>query len=201
MDKIQFIFEHEQLPTDFNPQLASEMDEVDKGLSKLKGLNMGYIQRIGPSGVAKKVTNLLSNHCNLLINSAEKSTIDVFQQEVSTRFFNLICKNIKRSIISTEGAITLISDLNMYYSFVAKLKQKSVLPYFVALKTIGQIYLISSDDAKAIGKLVSDLTVFNGIFTQEEIYEFVQRRADWLKIRKDVEKVIYGFGVSDCVLM
>lgn len=49
--------------------------------------------------------------------------------------------------------------------------------------------------------MISDLGKFQGLFTQEEIYEFVQRRADWIRVKRDVEKVMYGLGVKDCVIM
>ena len=75
-----------------------------------------------------------------------------------------------------------------------------VLPLFQSLKKVGNLYLISGEDSKAIGKLVSDLSKFNGIFNQEEIYEFVQRRKDWLVVKKDVEKVMYGLGLGDCLI-
>lgn len=76
-----------------------------------------------------------------------------------------------------------------------------VIPLFQSLKKVGSIYLIGGEDSKAIGKLVSDLSKFNGIFGQEEIYEFVQRRQDWPIIRRHVEKVMYGFGLGDCTIV
>ena len=72
--------------------------------------------------------------------------------------------------------------MNLYFKFInnyVKSNKRLVLPLYQALIKIGNIYLISGDDSKSIGKLVSDLSKFNGIFSQEEIYEFVQRRQDW----------------------
>jgi recyclin-1 len=105
-------------------------------------------------------------------------------------------------MISSTGAIILISDLNLYYDFIINvLRQKNITPLFVGLKEVAQLYLIQTKDSKELGKLIGDLNKFNGIFKQEEIYEFVQRRTDWFKIKKDVEKAMYGLGLIDCVIM
>ncbi|CAI4034235.1 hypothetical protein SMKI_10G0180 [Saccharomyces mikatae IFO 1815] len=187
MDEVSFVFKTMQLPDDYNPSLPS--------------IN-SPIRDIKPTKCAVRVVELLSNHCFLLTGATDKGTIDVYQQEIGERFFNEIVKHLKKSFISTEGAIWLICDLNYFYDFIAnKLKQKNVVPYFVGLKSIGQLYIISSKDSKELGKLISDLGKFNGIFTQEEIYEFVQRRSDWVRVRKDVEKVMYGLGIRDCCIM
>lgn len=141
---------------------------------------------------------------NLLVDSADKSVVDVFQQEIAERFFQVIVKLLKKRTISVAGATNLISDLNLYYEFMLehiKSNKRLIMPLYQALKKIGNLYLISGDDSKSIGKLVSDLSKFNGIFGQEEIYEFVQRREDWPLIKKYVEKVMYGFGFGDCTIV
>ncbi|QID85932.1 F-box protein: endocytic membrane traffic, recycling ReCYcling 1 [Saccharomyces pastorianus] len=187
MDEISFVFKTLQLPDDYNPPPPSTNSPI---------------RDIKPTKCAIRVVELLSNHCFLLTGATDKGTIDVYQQEIGERFFNEIVKHLKKSFISTEGAIWLICDLNYFYDFIAnKLKQKNVVPYFVGLKSIGQLYIISGKDSKELGKLISDLGKFNGIFTQEEIYEFVQRRSDWVRVRKDVEKVMYGLGIRDCCIM
>lgn len=159
---------------------------------------------IGPTNAAQKVIKLLDNNIDSLVNSADKSIIEVFQQEIAERFFQIIVRNLKKSVISESGALSLISDLNLYHDFMLahiKSNKKLVIPLYESLKKVGNIYLISGSDSKALGKLVSDLSKFNGIFTQEEIYEFVQRRKDWHVIKRDVEKVIYGFGLADCSII
>lgn len=187
MAEIEFLYNTLQLPNDFNPKTTNENETVTF---------------TGPTKCAEKVVVLLSNHMNLLNGSTEKGIIDIFQQEIGERFFQVIVKNIKKRIISTTGSIILISDLNLYYNFVINtLRQKNITPLFIGLKEIGQLYLISTDDSKELGKLIGDLSKFNGIFKQEEIYEFVQKRADWFKIKKDVEKAMYGLGITDCVIM
>lgn len=187
MDEISFVFKTLQLPDDYNPPPPSRNSPI---------------RDIKPTKCAIRVVELLSNHCFLLTGATDKGTIDVYQQEIGERFFNEIVKHLKKCFISTEGAIWLICDLNYFYDFITnKLKQKNVVPYFVGLKSIGQLYIISGKDSKELGKLISDLGKFNGIFTQEEIYEFVQRRSDWVRVRKDVEKVMYGLGIRDCCIM
>ncbi|AET37261.1 uncharacterized protein Ecym_1001 [Eremothecium cymbalariae DBVPG len=185
MDEILFVFNSNQLPEDFNPDPSTVKN-----------------REIKPSKCATMIVELLSNHFFLLTGATDKGTIDVFQQEVGERFFNEVVKNIKKNIISTDGAIFLICDLNYYYDFIAnKLKQKQIIPLFAGLKTVGQIFLVSNKDSKELGKMICDVGKFQGIFTQEEIYEFVQRRADWSRVRKDVERVMYGLAVSDCIIM
>lgn len=158
----------------------------------------------GPTMAAQKAVHILEQNIDLLVDSADKSVVEIFQQEVAERFFQAIVKLMKQSTISEQGAITLISDLNLFYDFITnhiKSNKRMVYPLFEALKKVGTIYLISGEDSKAIGQLVSDLSKFNGIFSQEEIYEFVQRRQDWPLIKKHVEKVMYGLSLVDCTIM
>lgn len=183
IDQVDFTFVTQQPASDFNPP-PSMSESID----------------IGPTDAAVQVVSLLSSHMTLLQGSTDKSVIDVFQQEVGHRFYGSICKQMKRKVVNTTGAIKLISDLNYYYSYIASLKQKELLPYFAALKEVGQLMLIDGHDAKALGQALSDLNRFRGVMKSEELLEFVQQRADWLIVKKEVEKVMYGFGV-DCVIM
>lgn len=158
----------------------------------------------GPTPAATQAVSILEQNIDLLVDSADKSVVEIFQQEVAERFFQVIVKLMKQSTVSEQGAVTLIFDLNLYYDFVTKhikSNKRMVYPLFEALKKVGTIYLISGEDSKAIGQLVSDLSKFNGIFSQEEIYEFVQRREDWPVIKKHVEKVMYGLSLADCTIM
>lgn len=158
----------------------------------------------GPTKAAQHAVQILEDNIDLLVDCADKPIVEVFQQEVAERFFQEIVKCLKRSTISVGGAITLIADLNLYYDFILahiKSNKRMIYPLFQALKKVGSIYLIGGEDAKAIGQLVSDLTKFNGIFSQEEIYEFVQRREDWPVIKKHVQKVMYGLSLIDCTIV
>ena len=181
MKEVEFILQTAQIPEDYNPVRSGE---------------------IKPTSCCVKVVELLNNHCFLLTGATDKGTIDVFQQEIGERLFNEIINHIKKNIISTEGAIYLICDLNYYYDFITKkLKQKNIVPLFAGLKSVGQLFIISGKDSKELGKMISDIAMFHGIFSQEEIYEFVQRRSDWIKVKRDVEKAMYGLGVKDCKIM
>lgn len=159
---------------------------------------------IGNSHAAKEAIKILDENMDLLVDSADRLIVEVFQQEVAERFFQIIVKVLKRSTISVDGAIVLISDLNLYYEFFyehIKTNKRMVMPFYLGLKNVGSLYLIGGEDSKAIGKLVCDMAKFNGIFRQEEIYELVQRRKDWPVIKKHVEKVMYGFGLGDCTIV
>ncbi|ODV81642.1 uncharacterized protein CANTADRAFT_24510 [Suhomyces tanzawaensis NRRL Y-17324] len=186
--------------------LVNEIDHVYKTNSVDADYNAApnTALSIGPTEAAKKAVKILDDNIDLLVDSADKSIVEVFQQEIAERFFQIIVKTMKNNTISVTGATNLISDLNLYYDFMVahiKSNKRMVLPLYQSLKKVGNIYLIGGTDSKAIGKLVSDLSKFNGIFGQEEIYEFVQRRQDWPQIRKHVEKVMYGFGLGDCTIV
>lgn len=208
MDQIEYIFMTEQKATDFFP--GKQTDTASGGSDSSSGAagNRGSIIfkstsdfDMSPTLAAQKVVNLLKVHTRLLVGSTDRTVIDVFQQEVGVRFFSSLCKHIKNQIISVEGSVKLLLDLNCYYDFILSLKQQPMIPYFVALKEIGQMYLIDGKDAKELGKMLSDMTRFGGIFQPEEVFEFAQRREDWLRVRREVEKVMYGFGVADCSIM
>lgn len=186
--------------------LFKEIDSVYLSTLRESDYNppSGTAMADGPTMAARKVVSILEDNIDLLVDCADKSIVEVFQQEVAERFFQVIVKVLKRSTVSVDGAVILISDLNTYYEFVLshiRSNKRMIYPLFQALKKVGTIYLISGDDAKAIGQLVSDLSKFNGIFSQEEIYEFVQRRQDWPVIKKHVEKVMYGLSLGDCTIM
>lgn len=187
MDEVDFVFNTIQLPDDYNPN-------TKQGEASSKDIK--------PTQCALKNIELLNNHAFLLTGATDKGTIDVYKQEIGERFFNELVKHIKKSLISPDGAIFLICDLNLYYDFIAtKLKQKRIVPLFAALKNVAQLYIISGKDSKELGKMISDVGRFQGIFSQEEVYEFVERRSDWVRVKRDVEKVMYGLGVKDCTIM
>ncbi len=198
IDEIDYIFQTTQVPTDYNPELLAIINPESSPNAALDST--------GETNCAKRVVYLLENHMSILDGSTEKSVVDIFQQEIGIRFFQSICKNLKRQTISIMGSIRLISDINYYSAFISKIattgeKKKILTNYFAGLRNLSQIYLISKDDSKAIAELMSDMVRFRGIFSQDDIYEYVQRRADWLSIKKDVEKAMYGFNFSaDCVI-
>lgn len=184
VDQINHVFTTVQVPSDYFPA-------PDKRAIEIK-----------PTQCCREIVTILNNHCFLLNGATDKGTIDVYQQEIGKRFFNVLVEHIKKQIISTQGAIILICDMNQYFDFFnEKLRQKSIIPYFQALKNVSNLYLIDGKDSKDLGKLIGDLNKFQGIFSQEEIYELVQRRQDWTLVKRDVEKVMYGLGLRDCTIM
>ena len=187
MDQVDYILVTTQKPTDFKPWLVlGKDDHLD----------------LNETGTAVAVVDCLKTHTELLRGSTDKSTLDVFFQEVGVRFFNSLCKHFKRQSITVEGGLKLISDLNYYHRFISSLRQSSILPYFSALKELGNIYIISGRDGKAVGQVISDIARFGGILRPEEVYEFAERRADWPKVKKHVDRVIYGTRVTeDCLIM
>ena len=142
--------------------------------------------------------DLVSSHTTVLVGTTDKSMLDVFNGEVGLRLFTAICKHLKRQRISTDGAIKLIADMNLYFTYVRTLKNQDLLAYFAALRELSQIYLIDPSHAKEMATVIADGDRFGGIFRAEEVGEYAQRRADWYQVRTKVERAMYGM---DCCLM
>lgn len=56
----------------------------------------------------------------------------------------------------------------------------------------------TSQQAKELATIVADSTRYQGIFSAEEVYEFVERRADWFLVKGEVDRGMFGQG---CVVM
>lgn len=188
MAEVEYVLSTTQKPEDFNPDTSSapSTDPTPK------------VNDIGPSPAAKQVIELVSSHTKMLIGSTEKPMLDVFNQEVGLRLFTVLCKHLKRQRISLSGAITLISDVNHYATYIYQLHNANLTQYFSALRELAQIYLIAPTHAKDLATLIADGDRFRGIFRAEEVYEFAQRRADWAQVKRGVERAMYGIG---CVVM
>ncbi|QPG77299.1 hypothetical protein FOA43_004707 [Brettanomyces nanus] len=153
-----------------------------------------------------KSVEILDTHFMLLEKSIDKSILDVFRQEIGERLIAIFIKLLtKRFVISVMGAIQFITDVNYLYDFFVKYRVKPTVQYFISFKQISQLYLIDcSEDrkqCKELGRLVVELGRENGVFSPEEVYQFVTRRADWAKIKKAVDKIMYGFSSDDCIIM
>jgi recyclin-1 len=189
MDEVEYICATTQLPTDYNP-LPPAPSEKNSGATDFGDM--------GPTHTARRVVELVSSHTGMLVGSTEKTMLDVFNGEVGLRLFTAVCKHLKRQRISTDGAIKLIADMNLYFDYIRKLKNNDLLDYFKALRELSQIYLIAPNHAKEMATIIADGDRFGGIFRAEEVYEFAERRADWYQVRKDVERAMYGL---ECCVM
>ncbi|ORY33405.1 exocyst complex component Sec10-domain-containing protein, partial [Naematelia encephala] len=147
----------------------------------------GVPLELGPTEGCREAIACLEMHCNLLRGSTSKEVLEVFYQEVGIRLQAILQRHLKRQIISLEGGFQIIADLNAYHSFVASLKQQRITDDFSNLKMLGHVYIVS--DAKDLAQIVRDVTRYGGTFRPEDIYEFIQRRSDWKKIEKTVDKV------------
>jgi recyclin-1 len=182
MEEVDYILATRQLATDFNPGVSSDphRQTMDVGISE----------------AATAVVDVVSSHTQMLVGSTDKSTLDVFNQEVGLRLFTALCKHLKRQRISVEGSLKLISDMNHYFKFIQGLRNQELLLYFKAFRELAQIYLIDPSDAKELATIIADADRFQGIWRVEEVYEFAERRADWFQVKKDVERAMYGIGCS-----
>ena len=81
---------------------------------------------------------------------------------------------------------------------------------------LGHVFVV--DDAKDLAQIVRDATRYGGSYRPEvihtvvlqlygadsvfqDVYEFIQRRSDWKKIEKTVDKTMYNLSFKeDCVV-
>ncbi|GAA6011961.1 hypothetical protein JCM11491_000118 [Sporobolomyces phaffii] len=180
MSHVDYVLTAGQGPTDFCPADDADLD-------------------LRPTATANEVVDTLKRHCDMLRGSTDKHILEVFNQEVGIRLHGILLKNLKRVIVSTVGGMQLIADLNAYHSFVTSLRQPQVTAYFTSLKMVGEIYIVQ--DPKDLGALVRDTSRYEGTLSPDDLYELVQRRADWRKIEKQVEKQLFGLKLADdCVV-
>ncbi|EIW74027.1 hypothetical protein CONPUDRAFT_140635 [Coniophora puteana RWD-64-598 SS2] len=154
---------------------------------------------LGPTHGCQEAIRCLEMHCKLLKGSTSKEVLEVFYQEVGIRLLAILEKHIKRQIISLNGGFQVIADLNTYYTFVSTLRVPSVTADFSNLKMLGHVFVVQ--DAKDLAQIVRDVTRYGGAYRPEDIYEFIQRRSDWKKIEKTVDKTMYNLSFKeDCII-
>ncbi|KAM6501039.1 Exocyst complex component Sec10-like protein [Amanita muscaria] len=154
---------------------------------------------LGPTKGCTEAIQCLEMHCKLLKGSTSKEVLEVFHQEVGLRLISILQKHIKRQIISLNGGFQVIADLNTYYVFISSLKIPSITADFSHLKMLGHVYVV--EDAKDLAQIVRDVQRYGGAYRPEDIYEFIQRRSDWKKIEKIVDKTMYNLSFKeDCVV-
>lgn len=94
MEEVDYILATRQPPTDFNPGVSSDRNR--------------QTMDVGVSEAAEAVVDVVSSHTQMLVGSTDRSTLDVFNQEVGLRLFTALCKHLKRQRISVEGSLKLI---------------------------------------------------------------------------------------------
>ncbi|KAF8469077.1 exocyst complex component Sec10-domain-containing protein, partial [Kalaharituber pfeilii] len=198
INEVDYLFATTQQSTDFNPGAITAPGSATTSGSGTPGHHSSDFD-IGPTKTALRIVETVSSHTALLNGLADKNVLDVFNHEVGMRLFTSLCKHIKRQRISVDGAVKLISDINHYHSFITTLHIKHLVPSFNALRELSQIYLIDATHAKQMAAIIADTSRFGGIFRVEEVYEYAERREDWFRVKKEVEKAMYGFGL--CLVM
>ncbi|KAF4612782.1 hypothetical protein D9613_011761 [Agrocybe pediades] len=154
---------------------------------------------LGPTRGCTEAIQCLENHCKLLKGSTSKEVLEVFYQEIGLRLIGILQKHIKRQIISLSGGFQVIADLNAYNAFITSLKIPSIIADFSHLKMLGHVYVV--EDAKDLAQIVKDVARYGGAYRPEDVYEFIQRRSDWKKIEKTVDKTMYNLSFKeDCMI-
>ena len=94
MEEVDYILATRQQATDFNPGLSTDPHRAT--------------MQVGVTEAAATVVDVVSSHTQMLVGCTDKSTLDVFNQEVGLRLFAALCKHLKRQRISVEGSLRLI---------------------------------------------------------------------------------------------
>ncbi|KAH9169530.1 exocyst complex component Sec10-like protein [Lactarius sanguifluus] len=154
---------------------------------------------LGPSKGCTEAIKCLEEHIRLLQGNVNREVLEVFEGEVGVRLIGILQKHIKRQIISLNGGFQVIADLNAYHTFISSLKIQSLTSDFANLKMLGHVFIV--EDAKDLAQIVRDVTRYGGAYRPEDIYEFIQRRSDWKKIEKVVDKTMYNLNLrEDCII-
>jgi recyclin-1 len=185
VNKINYIYLTEQQESDFN-----DITEVIESTE------------IKPTETAQKVVNILKLHTGLLSATNHDMLVELYQQEIGTRFFGTVCKHISHQTISPgAGSQRLLQDVKLYTQFVGQhmtTKQKTALQYFEALQELVKIYGIPSDHVRDLVNRLAEQS--REIFQRNELVDFLKCRSDWGRIRKDVEMELRKDG-RDCFIM
>ncbi|SCV72164.1 BQ2448_4858 [Microbotryum intermedium] len=180
MHQVEHIITTQQSPHDYCPPGQAEME-------------------LTSTHACVNAIETLTTHCNMLRGSTDKQILEVFHQEVGIRLHGILLKHLKRCTVSIDGGFTLIADLNAFHSFVQSLRQPTVTAYFASLKMVGELFIV--DSPKELGQLVRDVSRYEGTLSADDLYEIVQRRADWRQIENQVEKQLFGLKLADdCII-
>lgn len=185
LNKINYIYLTEQREIDF--QDATEAADLNDVI---------------PTVTAQKVVNILELHIGLLSGANHDSLVELYQQEIGTRFFGTVCKHIKHQTISTGlGSQRLLKDVELYKRFAEvhiPTKQISVLQYFEALSDLVKVYGIPSDHVSELVNRLVDQS--QETFQRDELLDFLKCRSDWRRIRREVEIKLQKDG-GECLIM
>ena len=153
-----------------------------------------------PTQACAECCATLRVYCDMLAACADKAVLDVFYEEIGFRLYTVLCKHLKRQIISMTGGFQVICDLNHYFQFIESLRQPSLTARFAALKRIGSLYIVS--EPKELAKMVQDPMLSHGMMRPEEMYEFLRARCDFKTIESNIDAEMYGIKVrEDCVIV
>lgn len=171
-----------QGPRDFYPEANAALDVAE------------------PTRACVHCCATLKTYCDMLASCTDKALLDVFYQEIGFRLYAVLCKHLKRQIVSLNGGFQVISDLNAYYTFITTLRQPALTSVFGALKRVGSLYIV--DEPKELAKMVRDATLSGGTMRSEEMYEFLRSRSDFKSIESNIDGELYGIKImEDCSVM
>ncbi|KAI9310132.1 exocyst complex component Sec10-like protein [Dichotomocladium elegans] len=175
LSQVEYILAREQRPEDYNPP-------------------NNMVEDLKPTKACQDAIECLRKNTSMLIGASEKSTMDLFISEVGRRFGETLSKHLKTQTVNEQGGFRYMSDMNAYHNFIASLRQSSVTPYFSALQSLANIYIISS--APDIKNVIHDLERYHGLLKTEDLLEFAACRSDWPTVKKVVMR-----DMTDCNIM
>jgi len=126
--------------------------------------------------------------------------------------YRLLCKHIKRSKISTEGARQVWVDIEHYEAVVvgrilgAQRGRESgavgVEAGFRAVREAATVYgfVAPKDLARFVHLLVGPAAARLAPLSPDDLYQFVAARNDWNHIHALVHREVYGIGLDHCLI-
>ncbi|RKP39178.1 exocyst complex component Sec10-like protein [Dimargaris cristalligena] len=173
MDQVEHILRTRQEVSDFDPPPGVSVD-------------------LRSTPACQSVLDCLSQYTTLVTRATDKHIVEVFLGEVGLRFYNILNQHIRRFRIDTgAGGFQLISDLNEYHGWASRyLKNPEIVRYFDVLKEVGHLFIVTPQHLR---DLLHDAPRFEPVLRVEEVYEFVELRTDYAKIKSMVDE--------RCVLM
>ncbi|PVU97689.1 hypothetical protein BB561_000389 [Smittium simulii] len=146
--------------------------------------------QLKPTIACVHCVQLLSEASEIIksLSKAQKIVCDVYMSEIGNRLFSLLLKHLFTFTISEPGGFQLISDLNLYYDWaVSNLDDLDTLQCFTTLKDLANCFIIAPKDLRGFLRELYSRRAFDNVLRGEEVYDIVARRADYKKIRSQVE--------------
>lgn len=149
------------------------------------------------SKTARTVISMIDSVSRLLDPTSEKDLIDLYQLEIGTRFFGVLCKHIKHLTISVEGSQNFTVDIRAYSNCIQALGQRRLNRHFQTLESLVTMYSIPGSETTKICSFVVESDQYNDTFTRDEVVELLGCREDWNSIK---QRIFRELKSNECLI-